>query len=93
VSADLSPGWQSCDIAARALKIALRSVDFQKLPKVVAQLQSQLNVLNNLITGYTMGVQSSPATPTVDRGSSQDTGAADADSAPAAVDSGGDSGE
>jgi hypothetical protein len=86
VSADLGPGWSAVDIAVRALKIALRSVEFQKMPKVVAQLQSQMNTLNTLVTSYTMGVQSGPATPTIERNSAQDTGAADADSAPAATD-------
>ena len=54
------------------------------MPKVVAQLQSQMNTLNTLVTSYTMGVTSGPATPTVER-NTMDANAADADSAPAAA--------
>lgn len=86
VSANLSPSWQCVDIAATALKIALRGKDMQKAPATVATLQSCLNTLTTLIDARTTGTTStSPGTPSVAASAnSADTGSADADSQPAA---------
>lgn len=92
----MGPGWQSLDLATRAMKIALRSVDVQKLPKSVAVIQANLNSLTTLITSYTTGTVGStnPTPPPTDKGDSPSPDAdaqpaMGADSAPAS-DSGGD---
>ena len=88
--AHLGPGWQSVDIACRAMKIALRSSDFQKLPSVVAVIQSNLNVLTKLMSSYTSGTQGgsstpmSAASPSPSDAEAASSTAADADSMPAA---------
>ena len=88
--ANLGTGWQSVDIAIRAYKVALSSKDFQKLPTVVAVLQSQLNVLTKLLSSYTSGTQgastasSSQASPTSTDAEAASNTSADADSMPAA---------
>jgi len=59
------PGWQAVDLSVRALKTALRSVDFQKIPAVVAVLQSCLNTQTELLSSYTAGTMGGSASPTV----------------------------
>src|SRR5271165_197544 len=49
LSASMGPGWQSVDMGIRCLKVALRSEDFQKLPSVVAAVQSCMNQLTTLV--------------------------------------------
>lgn len=61
LSPSMTPGWQSLDLAARALKVALRSVDFQKIPAVVAVVQSVLNTISELISHYQSGTAGGPA--------------------------------
>ena len=86
----LGTGWQSVDIAVSALKIALRSRDFQETPAVVATVQSCIEQLDTLVTTYTEGTTGGPSTPTYSPAmASQAPGAADADAQPAAADSGG----
>lgn len=88
--AHLGTGWQSVDIAIRALKTALRSTDFQKLPSVVAVIQSNLNTMTKLLSSYTSGTQGaastapSSASPSSSDADAASTTAADADSMPAA---------
>ena len=94
VSASLPPDWACVDIAATALKIALRGKSMQKAPKTVAALQSVLNVLNTLlnarVSGDVAGGSDTPQVQASPRGGDvPDTGAADADSMPTAA--GGDS--
>lgn len=87
----MGPGWQSLDLAVRAMRVALRSVDFQKTPAVVAVVQSVSNTLAELISHYTTGTEgagsTSPGTPSPkttsgDVADTGDTPSADADSAP-----------
>jgi hypothetical protein len=75
------------DLACRALKTALRSKDFQKMPSVVAVIQSTLNVLQKLITSYTAGTPGDLSTP-VTQNPSSGGGTADADSQPDAANDG-----
>ncbi len=90
VSASLSPGMQCVDIAATALKIALRATEFQKREKTVAVLQSVLNTLTTLINAQVSGQGGNiPASPQVSSGA--DAAAADADAQPSAANAGGDS--
>ena len=89
LSSSMGPGWQQVDLAARALKTALRSADFQKTPAVVAVLQSLLNTINELISHYTSGTSgakpSSTASPRFEgRTSEGDSSSADADAQPSA---------
>lgn len=86
---NLGTGWQSLDIATSALKIALRSADFQKTPAVVAAVQSIINQLTTLVTTYTEGAVGGTATPvstSSDEGGSSSMNAADADAQPASPD-------
>lgn len=90
VSASLPPGFQCVDIAATALKIALRATEFQKQEKTVAVLQSCLNTLTTLLNARVSGqAGTTPATPQAQSGSSADAGAADADAQPNASSAGG----
>jgi hypothetical protein len=68
------------------MKIALRSVDFQKTPAVVAAVQSCLKSLTMLVTSYTAGKSTDPQSPGI-APSATDAGdvmGADADAQPAA---------
>jgi hypothetical protein len=79
------PGWQALDLATRAIKTALRSVEFQKLPAVVAVAQSCLNSLTELVTNYTTGTAgatSSSPKPSKDQSGGGESTATDADSQP-----------
>jgi hypothetical protein len=59
--AHLPPGWQSLDLASRALKTAMRSVDFQKTPAIVAVVQSVNNTISELLSHYTAGTSGGAA--------------------------------
>lgn len=89
VSASLPPDWQCVDIAATALKIAIRGKSMQKAEKTVAALQSVLNVLTTLLNARVEGSASGgPQTPGVQSNatsSDADTGSADADAQPSAA--------
>jgi hypothetical protein len=83
----LGPGWQNVDVGIRALRLALRSTDFQQLPKVVAVLQSEVSTLTKLVATYTEATAGGTSTPSVEPaqrepGSLGET-SADADSQPA----------
>lgn len=82
------PGWQSVDLAIRAVKTALRSSDFQKLPAVVAVMQSVQKTMTELLTAYTSGSSGSSASagppPAPQDRSQSDTISADADAQPGA---------
>lgn len=88
VSAKLPPDWQAVDIAATALKIALRGRSMQKAPATVALLQSCLNTLTTLLTSRTSGQgpsgATSPQTEARPAASEANVGAADADAQPSA---------
>jgi hypothetical protein len=88
VSANLPPDWQCVDIAATALKIAIRGKSMQKAEKTVAALTSVLHVLTTLLNARVSGsATTGPQTPGVQsnpHGSDADTGGADADAQPAA---------
>jgi hypothetical protein len=86
VSAELGPGMQCVDIAATALKIALRATEFQKREKTVAVLQSCLNTLTTLLNAQVSGQGGTP--PATPQASGVDAGAADADAQPGAASSG-----
>ncbi len=93
VSATMPPEWQLVDIAATALKIAIRGKSMQKAEKTVAALTSVLNVLTTLINARVEGsTKSGTQTPQVQAnpsGSDGDAGSPDADAQPGA---GGDAG-
>jgi len=90
LSPSMSSGWQSLDIATRAMKVALRSVDFQKTPAVVAVIQSQLNTLSELLSHYTSGTAGAvpkgvPSRGAVSGGDDSNSSSADADAQPTPV--------
>lgn len=88
LSPSMGPGWQSVDLAVRALRVALRSTDFQKSPAVVAVVQSVSNTLAQLVTSHTSGTaepKKSPPSGEVSQGSPPSS---DADSQPAMAASG-----
>jgi hypothetical protein len=99
LSPSMGPGWQQVDLAARALKTALRSTDFQKTPAVVAVLQSVLNTVTELVSHYTSGTSGAKPSSTASmrpegRTSEGDSSSADADAQPSAEPAGSsDSGE
>jgi len=85
---NLTPGWQCVDMSIRCLRTALRSADMQRAEKVVAALQSVLNVQTKLLSAYTAGAPSggADATPSAsadDGGGGQPNG--DADSQPSSA--------
>ena len=84
----LGTGFQSLDIGISAMKIALRSRDFQETPAIVAAVQSCINQLEKIVTAYTEGSSgsSSPSStqPPASGSSSAESGAVDSDSQPAA---------
>jgi hypothetical protein len=85
LSPSMSPGWQAIDMAIRAIKTALRSVDFQEMPAVVAVVQSCQNTLAELQSHYISGTTTGSAPKT--GGDSANDGAqpsSDADSQPPA---------
>lgn len=61
LSPHMGPGWQQIDLAVRAVRTALRSVDFQKIPAVVAVLQDTLNTMTELLSHYTSGTSGATA--------------------------------
>jgi hypothetical protein len=77
----MSTGWQSLDMGMRCLKVALRSADFQKMPAVVAVVQSLLNTGTELISHYTSGTTGGPAAKQP-RETGSASPSADADAAP-----------
>jgi hypothetical protein len=99
LSPHMGPGWQSIDVAVRAVRIALRSVDFQKTPAVVAVFQSVLNTMTEMLSHYTSGTSgataSSDTAPRTSEGSSlgEGTESADADAQPSASAGSSDEGE
>lgn len=90
LSPHMGPGWQSIDVAVRAVKIALRSTDFQQIPAVVAVFQSVLNTMTEMLSHYTSGTSgataSSDTAPRTSEGTSlgEGTDSADADAQPSA---------
>jgi len=67
LSPSMSPGWQSVDLAVRALKVALRSEDFQKSPAVVAVVQSVSSTLAELVSHYTTGTAGASKAPKAEK--------------------------
>ena len=55
LSADMSPGWQQVDLAARILKLTRKMPDMQKSPAVVAVISSTIETLTKLLSHYTSG--------------------------------------
>lgn len=55
LSADMGPGWQMIDVAVRTLKLARKTADLQKSPKVVAVVTSTVETLTTLLSHYTAG--------------------------------------
>jgi uncharacterized membrane protein YgcG len=88
VSASLPPDWQCVDIAATALKIAIRGKSMQKAEKTVAALTSVLHVLTTLLNARVEGsANSGPQTSGIQSSggaSDADSGGADADAQPSA---------
>ncbi len=80
---NLSPGWQSVDMAIRCLRTALRSEDMQRAEKVVAALQSVMSVLTKLLSAYTSGTSNGAAGGPERAGGGEP--ASDADSQPSAT--------
>jgi hypothetical protein len=96
LSPNMGPGWQSLDLVVRSLKIGLRSADFQKMPDVVAVLQSMLNTATELISAYNKASSGGTASPSTqvrmpDSVNTDSSTSTDADSQPSA-DATGDSG-
>lgn len=79
--AHLTPGWQGLDLAVKALRTAMRSVDFQKTPAIVAVVQSVTNTLTELMASRTAGTSGGSNVPSQAGGPSSD-----ADSQPSAPD-------
>lgn len=95
LDARLGNGWQQLDLASRCLASALRSTDFQQTPAIVAVIQSQKNVLNQLLATQTTGTSgaasSGGAVPSLPNSSDQgNLASVDADAQPSADDEGGD---
>lgn len=94
LSASLTPGWQAVDMAVRCLRVALRAEDMQRAEKVVAVLQSQVNVLTKLISAYTAGTASGVSEPSTlgraDEAAPPTTPEADAQPASASLSEGSD---
>jgi hypothetical protein len=87
LSPSMGPGWQSVDLASRAIKVALRSTDFQKTPAVVAVMQSVLNTMTELLSHYVSGTSGASAPGPVPSGADRTDGASpssDADAQPSA---------
>lgn len=84
--ATMPPGWQSVDLAVRALKTAMRAADMQKAEKVVAVLQSVTNTLEKLVSAYTKGTAGASASSMTSTAESAvgSPPAADADAQPSA---------
>lgn len=93
VSAALPNEWQCVDIAATALKIALRGKGMQKQPATVAALQSCLNTLTTLLSARRSGQGPTGASGAQSASGSDNTGdntSPDADSQPGAPGESGD---
>lgn len=88
LSPHMGPGWQQVDLAVRAIRTALRSTDFQKIPAVVAVLQSVLNTMTELLSHYTSGTSGASAPgpkPRSEERAGGESPSADADSQPSAT--------
>jgi hypothetical protein len=91
----MGTGWQCLDIAVRSLSLALRSVDFQQTPQVVAVVQSQRNTLSELLSHYVSGSSGGTNTPSTTSSGTADSGdgaspSSDADAQPPAESEGDD---
>lgn len=90
LSIHMSPGWQQVDLATRCVKKAMIAVDFQKMNKVVAVLQSVLDTMTELLAAYNSGSggsgasESAPTGDVPNSGMSSPSSSSDADAQPPA---------